>query len=301
MVRSSRRVRRGLAIMGPATAVLLGIGACGTPEPPAADVPTGAFTSAVDLAPMLPPSADVVGVAVAPEGQRYVLDRNSGLYEIGAAGARQVFSTSDTTYGINLLVGELTDVVALGAERFALTAVNDGYMLDLHNKTLASYFCYLPALPDPNGGDPGGGSVVPPSVSQTLRSQGIAVKERTESVAFSPDNLLLYAQPQTIRVDTGEVMGSELFVFSDGGGQPIQVWGMPSPSFIAGGMVAVDRGSRLMLGSRNELYAMDPGTGPTRSRQFDPSIDISGLALDTNGDLLVLDRAGLRLLTTTLY
>ena len=144
-----------------------------------------------------------------------------------------------------------------------MTAVNDGYMLDLHNKTLASYFCYFPAVPDPNG-DPGG-TVVPPSVSQTLRSQGIAVKERTESVAFSPENLQLYAQPQTIRVDTGEVMGSELFVFSDGGGQPIQVRGMPRPSFIAGGMVAVDGGLRLILGARNELYAMDPNAGPTRS------------------------------------
>jgi len=43
------------------------------------------------------------------------------------------------------------------------------------------------------------------------------------------------------------------------------------------------------------------GFSPTRIRQFDPSIDISGVALDTNGDLLVLDRAGRRLLTTSLY
>ena len=128
------------------------------------------------------------------------------------------------------------------------------------------------------------------------------MKERTESVAFSPENLQLYAQPQTIRVDTGEVMGSELFVFSDGGGQPIQVREMPRPSFIAGGMVAVDGGSRLMLGARNELYGDGSERGPERgSGSSMPSIDISGLALDTNGDLLVLDRAGRRLLATTLY
>ena len=84
-----------LLMMWAATAALLGLGACGTPEPPPADTPPGAFKSAIDSAPMLPPSADVVGVAVAPEGQRYVLDCNSGLYEIDAAGARQVFSTSD--------------------------------------------------------------------------------------------------------------------------------------------------------------------------------------------------------------
>ena len=300
MVRSSGRARRLLSMLWVAATALLALGACGAPEPPPADTPAGVFKYAIDLAPMLPPSADVVGIAVTPEGQRYLLDRNSGLYEIAAAGARRVFSTSDAAYAHLSGIGELTDVVALGSERFAMTAVNDGYVLDLHSQTAGSYFCYLPALPDPTG-DPGGGPVVPPSVSQTLRNQGIDVQERTESIAFSPDNQQLYAQPQTIRVDTGEIMGSELFVFSDGGGQPIQVWGMPSASFIAGGMVAVDRGLRLVLGTRNELYAMDSGTGPTRIRQFDPSIDISGLALDTNGDLLVLDRAGRRLLATTLY
>jgi hypothetical protein len=36
------------------------------------------FKYAIDLAPMLPPSADVVGIAVTPEGQRYLLDRQFG-------------------------------------------------------------------------------------------------------------------------------------------------------------------------------------------------------------------------------
>ena len=298
MVRTSGQLRRGSTMMWVAVAALLPIGACSTSDPPPSqDTPPGLLTFPVDLARMLPPSADVVGVAVAPEGKRYVLDRHSGLYEINASGATRVFATSDlaTRYGLPADL-ELTDVAALGAERFAITAENDGYMLDLHNQTFASYFCYLPPPPGVDGG-----TIVIPTVSEALRSQGIAVKERTESVAYSPENLQLYAQPHTIRVDTGQVMGSEVYVFSEGGGQPIQVRELVLPSVLAGGMVTVAGGSRLILGIRNELAAVDPTSGPTVIRQLDASIDISGLALDTNGDLLVLDRAGRRLLATTLY
>ena len=42
---------------------------------------------------------------------------------------------------------------------------------------------------------------------------------------------------------------------------------------------------------------MDQSAGLTlRTQLKDTTIDISGLALDTDGDLLVLDRAGRRLL-----
>ena len=73
MVRSSGRVRRGLSMMWPAAAALLGIGACGTPEPPPQDPPASPFKSAIDLAPLLPPSAPPVpaadGVALTPAEQ----------------------------------------------------------------------------------------------------------------------------------------------------------------------------------------------------------------------------------------
>ena len=269
-----------------AVAALLSLGACdGSQLDP--DPAGGEFKSQVNLAPLLPANADPVGIAVSPEGKRYVLDRNSGLYELGAGTARLVYDTPDSL--------EVTDVVALGSDRFAVTAVNDGYMLDLHNQSFSSYFCYLPA-DMPTG--PGGTPTVVPSVSQTLRSQGIEVQERTESVAFNPVTLQLFAQPQTIRLDTGEVAGSELFTFAESGGQPIAVITMPELRFIAGGMVAVD-GVRLLLGRGNAIYEMtgSPTPGPNMVRQLaDGTINIAGLALDTDGDLLVLDRAGRRLL-----
>jgi hypothetical protein len=257
---------------------LLTAGACGSSDLQPGPV-DGDFKSQINLAAMLPPSADLVGVTVSPEGKRYVLDRASGLYEVNGTRATLVYGAPT---GI-----ELTDVVALGNERFAVTAENDGFMLDLHNQSFTSYFCYLPALVP--------GSV--PTVSQTLRSQGIEVKERTESVAFNDQTLELFAQPQTIRLDTGEVVGSELFIFAEGGGQPIRVQSTGNLAFIAGGMVTVDR-TMLLLGWGHEIYGLiDGSAAPTLEKTLtDTSIDISGLALDTDGDLLVLDRAGRRLL-----
>jgi hypothetical protein len=267
------RVAGWVAIAG-----LLMAGACGTSEPPPN---TGDFKSEVNLAPLFPAGADLVGVTVSPEGKTYVLDRVSGLYVLEGSQATLVYATPTSV--------ELTDVVALGGERFAAPAENDGYMIDVHNRTFTSYFCYVPSI------DPGMSG--PPSVSQVLRNAGIEVTERTESVAFSHDTLQLFAQPRTTRLDTGEVVGSELFIFSDGGGQPIAVRSMPSWSFNAGGMVAVG-GVRLLLGQGSQIHEIvDANAVPSLRQQLaDTTIDISGLALDGDGDLLVLDRANRRLL-----
>jgi hypothetical protein len=269
-----------------AIAGLLTAGACGTsePAPTPTPMPTGELKSALDLAPLLPANADVVGVTVSPEGKTYVLDRVSGLYVLEGSRATLVFAAPTSI--------ELTDVVALGGERFAVPAENDGFMIDVHNQTFSSYFCYLPSI-DPGTVDPGG----PPSVSQSLRIAGVEVAERTESIAFNHDTLQLFAQPRTTRMDTGEVVGSELFIFSDGGGQPIAVQPMPSVSFVAGGMVAAG-GSRLLMGQGSVIYEMaGEGVAPSpRKLLADKTIDISGLALDADGDLLVLDRTNRRLL-----
>jgi hypothetical protein len=54
------------------------------------------------------------------------------------------------TTGLNGV--ELTDVVALDADRFALTAENDGFLLNVRTGGFESYFCYLPPPPmDPAG------------------------------------------------------------------------------------------------------------------------------------------------------
>jgi hypothetical protein len=248
--------------------------------------------SEVNLSALLPTGAQPVGVAASPEGKRYVLDRLSGLYELGQRGeATLVFKTSElaSRYGQRADL-DLTDVVALGSEQFAITAENDGFRLDLHGGTFTSYFCYLPS---PGPTDP---IETPISVSQTLQQQGIAVKQRTESVAFNFDGQLLFAQPQTMRMDTGAVAGSELFVFRAGGGEPFQVRPISDPAFIARGMVAVT-GDRLLLGSGHSIFEVTATAGPTLVKELAAGIDIAGMARQKDGSLLLLDRASNRLLT----
>lgn len=244
--------------------------------------PVDASVSEFDLRGLLPDDALLVGVTETPEGKRYILDQRSGLYELHDSSATLVWNTTGLS-GI-----ELTDVVALDTARFAATTENDGFLFDIRDHSFASHFCYLPSLPE----EPGG---APMSVSQALQLEGIAVKQRTESVAFNPSTGQLFAQPQTFRLDTAAVAGSELFVFGPEGGEPIQVITFAESSFIAGGMIATND-NRLLLGARNGIYEVTLSGGFTLLRELGGSVNITGMARASNNGLLVLDGAAQRLL-----
>ena len=232
----------------------------------------------------LPADAQLVGVAITPNGTRYVLDQRSGLYRIDAAGAVLVFNTTG-------LAGlEFTDIVALDDARFAVTAENDGFLFDMSTGRLSSYFCYLPS-PD-RGADGSSQPVVPISVSQTFQLAGIAVSQRTEAVAFNPNTGRLFAQPRTTRLDTGDIAGSELFVFGQAGGEPVSVFPLES-GFMAKGMVVVD--DRLFLGSGSSLWEAGLDGTLTRVGELDSSIDLGGMARAPDGALWLLDGKGRRL------
>ena len=242
------------------------------------------------LSKLLPPDAVIVGVTIAPDGKRYVLDQRSGLYEIQASSARLVLNSTGLG-GVTL-----TDVVALDSWRFAVTAENDGALYDVRTGDLSSYFCYLPSPPTTPEPDPmgqGGGPpvvVAPLSISQTLQLDGIAVSQKTESVAFNPNTRQLFAQPRTVRLDSGAVAGSELFVFEEAGGEPVRVVPMPGPAFVAGGMVVVP-GDRLLLGAKNAVYELIFDGQLIPLRELDAAVDISGMTIDQNGDVWIVDGA----------
>lgn len=246
--------------------------------------------SQVELTKLLPPDAIVVGATIAPDGKRYVLDQRSGLYEIQESSARLVLDAN------GLGGAQLTDVVALDSWRFALTAENDGALFDVRTAELYSYFCYLPAPPTTPEPDPmgqGGGPPVvttPLSISQTLQLEGVAVSQKTESVAFNPNTRQLFAQPRTMRLDSGAIAGSELFVFEEAGGEPVRVLPMPGPDFVAGGMVAVP-GDRLLLGAKSTVYELSLDGSLIPLRELNDAVDISGMTLDESGDVWVLDGA----------
>lgn len=263
---------------------------------------SGLQPTLVDLEPWLPAQAKLVGIAVAPDGERYVLDATSGLYHFGAGGVERVLDsqTLDERYGLAPDL-ELTDVVAYGPDRFLVTAENDGFLLDLWAGTMQSYFCYLP--PSEPGDAVGQDPSVPVSISQVLAASGVPVKQRTESVAVNPLSGEIFAQPQTLRLDAGlapaagveldPVAGSELFVFQSAGGEPSEVQAV-DPNFLAGGMVA--KSDRLFLGFGDGLFELTPSSIPARIGYFPTGTVVTGMALDLDGALLVLDGPARRLL-----
>lgn len=249
----------------------------GTASPGADAIPQSG--SELSLRGFLPEDAALVGFTIAPNGKRYVLDRYSGIYELNDTGATLVWNTS------GLLILEPTDFVALENDVFAVTMTNDGYRFDLRDHSFSSYFCYLPLPPPPES--------EPMSISQLLQQQGVAVEQRTESVAFNQDTQQLFAQPRTTRLDTGVVAGSELFVFSQAGGEPVQVLTL-DPSFVAGGMVA--SGGRLILGANHTLYEAQLSGEFYLVQNLADSVQITGMARAPNNELWVLDGPAQRLL-----
>jgi hypothetical protein len=214
----------------------------------------------------------VVGVTVDPvSGQRYVLDQVEGIFEIADDGsATLVSSIADLPIPFVLPQSLWTDFVAMGESRFALTALSDGYLLDLAQDTMVEYFCYLPDDM--------------PWEQQQL----------THSVTFDPEAGLIYAQPITFEEGGFEApvaLASSIGAYSLEGGQPTSWFNVDDPEFLAHG-AAVDSDGTLLLGSDNALYRFDPaGEGELSLLGILTSVSrIEGLAVDLQRDqLLVVD------------
>ncbi len=273
-------------------------------EPPTQSEPlpnlTPTATETLDLSPWFSDASgsDLAGVAVAPNGDRYVLDKSSGLHLLRPEGTEPVLDSRnvEARYGLSPDL-EFTDVVAYGEDRFLITAENDGFLLDLWAGSMRSHFCYFPPVRG-DSGDVVVDSAPLLSISQILASSGIPVKQRTESVAVNVSSGQIFVQPQTLRLDLPSpdrgVAGSELFVFAPGGGQPLQVTELRDPAFSAGGMVAVN--DRLLVGFQDGLYELSFGSAEAvRILALDAGVVVTGMALD--GDqLLVLDGPARRLI-----
>jgi hypothetical protein len=252
-------------------------------------------TSHLDLSPWFGEDSKLVGIAVGSSGETHVLDQNTGLWRLLEDGSAELVLDAkdlDRRYGLSSDL-TLTDVVAYGPDRFLITAENDGFLLDLWAGTFASYFCYFPAT-----GEDIGAPVM--SVSQALAAEGVPVTQRTESVAYNEQTGEIFAQPQTLRLDTApSVVGSELFVFGASGGQPVAVMPLADLGFSAGGMVA--RANRLLLGTGDTLYELWADSTARAVSTLEPGVTVTGLALDRDGSLLILDGPSRRVLDVELF
>lgn len=238
--------------------------ACGDTEPSepvAARVDLRTAFAAADASP--------VGVAIDADGARLVLDEQAGLYRIAPDGqatlVRSLAALPDPGVPIR---PPFTDVVALGEGRFALTAIGDGFLLDLPADTMRQYFCYEP------GGFP--------------EEQ----EQRTSAIAYDATAGRLYAQPRTFDGD-GNFLRTEVASYDSATGADL-TWRALQGEFSAGGMVALG-GDALLLGAGRELHRYDGTTfvlSPIENLGRFGVTSIDGLAIDPIAHtLVVVDRS----------
>lgn len=211
-----------------------------------------------------------VGIAIAPDGQRFVLDETRGLVRLDADSASLVVSMTQMPAAEQPLVRPVTDLVALGPDLFAFTAINDGFLLDTKAMTLHQHFCYLP-------GDDGTGPRI--------------ITQRTDALTFDRAAQRLWAQPRTYDA-AGVFQYAQLAQYDGTSGQDL-AWYAVKDDVAATAAVSLDRG--LVLGQGSRLLAFDALQDQVTelddlSRYGIESID--GLAFDPmSGVLVVVDSA----------
>lgn len=239
--------------------------ACGdppvVPEEPLARIDLRAALGQADVQP--------VGVTVDASGARVVLDEQAGLYRVDGDGtATVVLAMADLPDpGLEVEIRRpFTDLVALAPGQFALTAIGDGFLLDVGARTLARHFCYEP------GGFP------------------TDQEQRTNGLAYDPAVDRLYAQPRTF--EDGEVVRSEVAVFSRPDGDDLAWLDVPD-DLDGGGLAVAPGGGALWVGTGARLLRFDLTTARLSTaddlRRFGVG-RIDGLTVDTVAQtLLVVD------------
>lgn len=262
--------RTGLACVLLAAATAACSGSDPVPGPGAFDLRAAAGVT--ELSP--------VGVTVDPDGNRFFFDQNAGLYALDAAGhATLVIAAAELPQPDEPVQSPFTDVVAVGPGRFALTAVNDGFVLDVAARTLTQHFCYLPD------------------------DSPSWLWQRTDALAYDPITDQIWAQPNTYDMEN-VWQSTQVAAFDRATGADLAWYGMPTGAIEAHGM-AILADTRIVLAEGSSLYSYNrfdrlDGAVTLLRDLSDEGVDrIEGLAYDaTTGSLLVLDGATDSLYTT---
>lgn len=212
--------------------------------------------------------ANAVGVTVDASGRRFVLDQDAGLFELTADGTIPVMRMADMPDPGVTVELPYTDVAALGNDQFALTAIGQGFLLDvpLHRQSL--YFCYEPGdFPEDE-------------------------RQATSAVTFDAESNRIFAQPQTFASGIEQPVSSQIGAFDRASGADLQWYAMPDADFRAGGMAVAPDGT-LVLGSGPTLLRFDTttaGLGRTQPLDRYGVTRLEGLAIDASaGTLLAID------------
>lgn len=121
-------------------------------------------------------AVEPVGFALADDGTRYVFDQDKGLFRVEGDSLVEIvgMSAMPDPGPTAPIKPPFTDLLMYAPNVFAITAVNDGYLLDTNAMTLTQHFCYLP-----------GEELGTPVVSE----------QRTDAIAYDAARNRIYAQP----------------------------------------------------------------------------------------------------------
>lgn len=196
------------------------------------------------------------GIAFDPSGRLLALHQSGRVIDVQNNAQVWRSETTPTRYGF-------TDLVAIREDALALTAMSDGYLLDLTSGLLWQHFCYEPGW---MSGAPGN----PVQISRAL--------------ALAPSESRLYAQPVTMEQQgAGPVTASYIAAYDLEGGVDLTWWQFPERSFIAGGLAVLpgEGPTQLLLGNQNFLFRFDTEAGVLTTLANTQSVSIiGGLAID---------------------
>lgn len=237
------------------------------------DGKSAAPVARLDLRAAFGTTADItpIGLAIAPDGRRYVFDETLGLYRIDGTYATEIVSMAAMPSPGPMPVRlPFTDIVAIAPDVFAITAIGDGYLLDINAQTLTQHFCYVP--------DGGGGAPV-------------SIIQRTDGIAYDVAHERIFAQPITYDAagvyQYGQIAGYDRTTGAD------VAWYSVASDIVATGMVVLPDG-RLVMGQGWRLTQFDQATSETL-----PLADlyrfgvrsIDGIAVDpAAGTLVIVDK-----------
>lgn len=241
------------------------------PEVAQLQIPTATAVTRTSIPEMLGTATTVpVGLTITPDTDELVLlDAMHGVYKLDPERRFQLVADNASLLRQSSNGWEFTDIAALGSDQFALTSLDDGFLLDLRDGSLRQHFCYVP------------GSFI-------IGSNQIA--QLTNGVAFDPRTGRIIAQPVTYQMSNGSATRSDVGTFPITGGEGDDWHPIADPEFLADA-IAVDRDGRLWLAKRSSLYHYDLTNDELIFVQSLKRFDVTNVTGMTfhNDDLMVID------------
>lgn len=245
----------------------LSVGCAAEPRPPEDPIARFDLRAAMNSANVTP-----IGLAIDADGTRYIFDEQAGLLRVDGDSVVSVVAMNEMPNPgpTAPIKPPFTDIIAFAPNVFAITALNDGYLLDTQAMTLTQHFCYLP--------EGGGGA---PVISE----------QRTDAIAYDAAANRIYAQPIS-RDAVGSFIKADIAMYDATTGMDLE-WNPVSGDTAATAMMIASAGD-LILGQDSRLSRWTHRSTPSPIEDLARFgvLSIDGMVIDhATNTLIVVDKA----------